>query len=367
MTIKAMSAALVAAAVTACTRGEAGGSDGRGPADPQGPLTVATVRAGDQRARDYVEATGLLFAAQDVTVMAGVPGEVARIAANEGDFVKKGEALAVLDQTEFRIAVSQAEHQAEAARLAVRQLELDHARNRALLESGSVTDSQVEQIALKLDLARSQWNLARDGLAMARKKLQDTVIRAPFDCYVTNRLVSVGSRITAMPPTVLFRVIDLANLEFKMQIPDVHLAHVRAGDRVVVRFGSLDREVVGTVDEVVGSVDPRSMTFTAIVRIDNQALDHALKPGVMGTARVHGHGLENTYLLEKKLFQQLDLAGGRGTLFVADGDRARSREVAVEDLDDLRVRVVKGLADEDRVIASAVQTLVDGQAISTTR
>ncbi len=364
---KAISAALIAAAVTACAQGEAGNSDGRGPADPGGPLAVAVVRAGDQRARDHIEATGLLFAAQDVTVMAGVPGEVARVEANEGDFVKKGEPLAVLDQTEFRIAVRQAEHQAEAARLAVRQLELDHARNQALHESDSVTDSQVEQIALKLDLARSQWNLARDGLAMARKKLQDTVIRAPFDGYVTNRLVSVGSRITAMPPTVLFRVIDLAHLDFKMQIPDVHLAHVRPGDRVVVRFASLDREVEARVDEVVGSVDPRSMTFTAIVRMDNQALDHALKPGVMGSARVYAQGLADTVLLEKKLFKQLDLAAGRGTLFVADGDQARAREVAVEAVDDLRVRVVRGLADEDRVIASAVEALEDGRKVATTR
>lgn len=349
----------------ACGRGEAVSPAGE--RDPQGPPAVRAVHAAEWKAREFIEATGILFPAQDVTVMAAVPGEVARVAANEGDFVKKGEPLAVLDQTEYRIAVSQAEHQFEAARLAVRQLELDHARNQALRESGSVTDSQAEQIALKLDLARSQWDLARDGLAMARKKLADTVIRAPFDCYVTNRLVSVGSRITAMPPTVLFRVIDLSNLEFKMQIPDVHLAHVKPGNRVVVRFGSLGREVEARVDEVVGSVDPRSMTFTAIARLDNQALGHALKPGIMGNARVYSEGISGSYLLEKKLFRRLDLASGRGALFVVEGDRARSREVTVEDLDDLRVRVVKGLEDEDRVIASAIEALEDGQAIATTR
>ncbi len=353
-------------ALTACAQGEADNPGGPAGAEQDAPLAVRTVRAGDQRARDFIEVTGLLFPAQEVTVMASVPGDVARIEADEGDFVKKGELLAVLDQREFRIAVSQAEHQVEAARLTVRQLELDYARNKALHESGSVTDSQLEQIALKLDLARSQWNLARDALAMARKKLEDTVIRAPFDCYVTNRLVSVGSHITAMPPTVLFRVIDLAHLEFKMQVPDVYLPHVRVGDRVAVRFGSLGREVEATVDEVVGSVDPRSMTFTAIVRIDNQALDHALKPGVMGSARIYGTGLSDTYLIDKKLFRHLDLAAGVGTMLVAEGERARAREVKVEAVDDLRVRVTKGLSDEDRIVASGVESIVVGQAITTT-
>lgn len=327
-------------------------------------ISVRIISASEWKAREYIEATGLLFPAQDVTVMAAVPGDVARIEAREGDFVKKGAPLAILDQTEFRLAVRQAEHQVEAARLAVRQLETDYARMKSLHGSGSVTDSQLEQIALKLDLTRNQLDMALDGLAMAKKKLSDTVIRAPFDCYVTNRMVSVGSHITAMPPTVLFRVIDLANLEFKMQIPDILLSHVRPSNRVVVRFASLNRDIEASVDEVVASVDPRSMTFTAIVRIDNRSLDHALKPGVMGNARVYGEGLADTYLVEKRLFKQLDLTSGSGTLLVVEGGRAKAKDVVIEAMDDLRVRVVKGLDDKDLVIASAITTIEDGQAVS---
>lgn len=343
-----------------CGRGEAISPPSA--VEATGPISVRTMGAAEWRARDFIEVTGILFPAQDVTIMASVPGDVARIEANEGDFVKKGEPLAVLDQTEFRLAVRQAEHQVEAARLAVRQLEMDHARQKALHESGSITDSALEQFALKLDLARNQLAMARDGLAMARKKLQDTVIRAPFDCYVTHRLVSVGSHITAMPPTVLFRVIDLSNLEFKMQVPDIHMARIHRGNRVVVRFESLGREVESQVDEVVRSVDPRSMTFSVIVRLDNRALDHALRPGVMGNARIYGEGLSETYLIEKKYFK--NLANGKGVLLIAEADRARAREVGVEPVDDLRVRVVKGLSDGDLVIVSAVETLEDGQAIA---
>jgi len=351
---------------SACDRGETAARAGSAERTPQ-TLTVATVRAKDLRSKEYLELSGLLFASQDVAVMAAVPGDVARIYADEGSFVKKGEPLAILDQREFRIAVSQAGHQAEAARLAVKQLELDHARNQALHEAGSVTDSQLEQISLQRDLAQNQWALAQDGLRMARKKLEDTVIRAPFDCYVTNRLVSVGSHITAMPPTVLFRVVDLAHLEFKMQIPDVHLAHVAKGDRVVVRFEAANREVEATVDEVISSVDPRSMTFTAVVKIVNAALDYALKPGMMGTARLYGRGLAGTFLVEQKHFKRLDLGTGKGELLVAVGGSARAREVPVERVDDLRVRVTGGLADEDLVIVSAVDALQEGQAVQVTQ
>lgn len=346
-------------------------SEGRNPAaikasEPKAPLSVGTVRAADLRARDFIEVTGLLFPAQDVTVMAGVPGDVARIEANEGDFVKKGEPLAVLDQSEYRITLRQAEHQSEAARLALRQLELDYQRNLTLHETGSITDSQLEQLALKLDLARSQWKIAKDGEAMARKKLGDTVIRAPFDCYVTHRLVSVGSRITVMPPTALFRVIDLSNLDFKMQVPDIHFSRVRRGDRVVIWFGALAREIEAKVDEVVGSVDPRSMTFTAIVRLDNRALDHALMPGTMGHAKIYVQGIENTYLLEKKLFRSLELAKNRGVVFAFENGLAKARAVTIEELDDLRVRVTKGLSDDDVIIVSAIEDLEDGQTISAT-
>jgi len=358
-----ISVALVLLAMSGCHEGKAP-AQARA-SEAKGVLTVATVRAKDLGSKEYVEVSGLLFAAQDVAVMASVPGDVAKVLANEGDFVKKGEPLAMLDQEEFRLAVAQAEHQLEAAKLAVKQLELDFGRNKALHDSGSVSDSQLEQLGLKLDLARNQLAMAKDGLAMANKKLRDTVIRAPFDCYVTNRLVSLGSHITAMPPTVLFRVVDLAHLEFKAQLPDVLLSHVVKGDKALIRFDAIGREVEARVDEVVSSVDPRSMTCTVIVRLDNAALDYALKPGMMGVAKVFGKNLEHTYLVEKRYLKQLDLTGGKGTLLLARGGQAKAHDVGLERLDDLRVRITSGLSDEDLVVISAVESLQDGQQIET--
>lgn len=350
--------------ISSCQKGE--GTPSTAPSDPISKV-VTVIEAKEWKSKDYIDATGILFPSQDVTIMAGVPGEVIRIEADEGSIVKRGAVLAVLDQTEYKIAVAQAEAQFESARLGLKQLEIDYQRNKALHESGSITDSQMEQIALKLELAKNQLVMAKEGLAMARKKLNDTVIRAPFDCYVTNRLVSIGSRITAMPPTVLFRVIDLAHLDLKLQLPDIYVRHVQKGNRVVIRFESLDKDIEETIHEVISSVDPRSMTFTAIVKIDNTKYGLTLKPGIMGYCKVYGEGLLSTYLVEKKNFKFLDMSTGKGKMLFYESDKAWEREVAVEKVDDLRVRVIRGLQDDDKIVISGIEFLQSGDAVKPIR
>ncbi|MBM4388712.1 MAG: efflux RND transporter periplasmic adaptor subunit, partial [Deltaproteobacteria bacterium] len=303
-------------------------------------VNVAVKKAAGFRAENFLSLTGTLFADQDVAIMANVPGNVAKILADEGDFVKKGEPLAVLDQTEYRIALSQAGHQMEAARLALKQAKIDFERAKNLLESHAVSDNQYEMMKLKMDLAENQVKMAGDGVDIARKKFDDAYIRAPFDCYVANRLVSVGTRIITMPATILFRVIDLNNLTFKMMIPEVELKRVAEGDHVKLRFDSTDVDVDGVVHKVIPSVDPRSLSFMATVKIDNEKLSHTLKPGLFGTAKIYNGKLSDTYIIDGKITAPVEGSKNKAGIFVAENGKAAARVIEVEELDELRFRVV---------------------------
>jgi RND family efflux transporter MFP subunit len=325
-------------------------------------ISVNTVKADSLKSKNFLELTGTLFADQDVTVMAAVTGNVAKINADEGDFVKKGEPLAILDQTEIKIGVDQAQHQLEAANLALKQTKIDFERAKNLYETKSIPENQFEMMKLKLDLSENQIKLATDGLNYAKKRLDDTYIRAPFDCYVTHRLVGIGSRITAMPPTVLYRIIDMNNLTFKMFIQEVDLKRVKEGDRVEISFDSISETVQGDIFKVIASIDPRSMSFTATVKMNNAKLNHILKPGLFGKAKIFSGTLKDTFIIEKKIV--LAEKDGKVRIFIAEKGKSASRIIDVEEVDQLRYRVTAGLNDQDEIITSGISSLRDGMDIS---
>ena len=327
-------------------------------------VPVRTALASTLKGRDFIEATGTLSSEQDVVVMAAVSGSILKIHADEGEFVKKGKPLVRIDSTDFRIQVSQAQIGLASAKLALVQTQTDYDRMKNLYESGSIPQSQIDAMKLKLDVTQAQVDAASDGVKMARRYLGYTVVKAPFDCYVVSRMVSVGARIVSMPPTSLMRVIDMAHLVFKMPIPEADARHLKEGDGVAVWFDSLQKEIPGTIHKIIGSVDPMTLTFIATVKIDNEALGFALKPGSFGKGKIYSPGLAGAYVLDKEALAPGSLSGGKGTVFVARDGRASARAVSLEELDAVRVRVTEGLSDGDEVILTGGALLKDGKRIA---
>ncbi|MGC9042358.1 MAG: efflux RND transporter periplasmic adaptor subunit [Myxococcota bacterium] len=330
--------------------------------DQSPSISVSAVRARDLKAPEYLEYTGTLFSEQDVTIMPAVSGVIAKIYVEEGSFVKKGGLLAMLDQQEFEIGLSQAKNQYESARLAFEQSKIDFERTQKLYESKSISDAQFEGLKLKHQITENQMKMAEDGLNMAKKRFDDTYIRAPFDCYVTNRFVSVGTRVNMMPPTPMFRIIDINNLLFKISVPISELTNFSEGEKVEIFLKDIDLKIVEPIYRIVKDVDPRSMSSQVIIKIDNRKYDHKLKPGLFGNARIYSDSLKNTYIIDKKYLIKTE--NGNGTLFVAQNGMAKSRDVQYKEINAVSLRIISGISDDDNVITSGLNILKEGRPIN---
>jgi RND family efflux transporter MFP subunit len=204
--------------------------------------------------------------------------------------------------------------------------------------------------------------MALDGLNMAKKRMDDTFIRAPFDCYVTNRLVSVGTRVNMMPPTPMFRIIDINNLLFKISVPVAELINFSEGDNVEIYFKDIDFKITEPVYKIVKDVDPRSASSQVIIKIDNKKYNHKLKPGLFGNARIFSESLKNTYIIDRKYLTKAE--NGKGRLLIAQGGVAREREIQYRDINSVSLRIISGISDEDNIITSGLNVLNDGRAIN---
>jgi len=325
-------------------------------------LAVSTIKAKDIKSPEYLEYSGTLLSMQDVTIMPAVSGVIAKIYADEGSFVKKGGLIAMLDQQEFEIGLSQAKNQYESARLAYEQSKIDFERTQKLYESKSISDAQYEGLKLKHQITENQMKMALDGLNMAKKRYEDTYIRAPFDCYITNRFVSVGTRVNMMPPTPMFRIVDINNLQFKISVPVSEISNFSEGDNVEIFFKDIDMKITEPVYKIVKDVDPRSMSSQVIIKIDNRKYDHKLKSGLFGTARIYSDALKNTYILGKKYIAKAE--NGKGIIYIVQSGVARERNIEYKDIDAISVRVTSGLSDEDIIITSGLNMIKDGYVVS---
>ena len=169
---------------------------------------IRVAAAGVVRAHEFV---ARVEAAQSIDVSFEVDGVLAELPVLEGQSIERGQLVAALDPTDFRLAVREAELQVELARQ-------DWERKRRLLAQRGIAASLVED-------ARSMHELQQVRLAQRRESLAKSRITAPFDAYVAHRYVDNFVQVGAKDQVV--RLNDLHELQVVAGVPEQLLVTVR--------------------------------------------------------------------------------------------------------------------------------------------
>ena len=184
------------------------------------PVRTVEVRYGETReAHRYV---GTVQSRHEVEQAFRVGGKVVERRVDVGDVVHEGDVLAVLDNTDYRLAVDTAQQQLTAAIAQAKQAESDRQRLEALKLDGSVSASEDEHAQSNALTTQAAASAQARQLELARDQLQYTVLRAPQSGVVTALRFEVGQVVAAGQP-----VVSLANEgepEIVIDVPEDHLA-----------------------------------------------------------------------------------------------------------------------------------------------
>jgi RND family efflux transporter MFP subunit len=303
--------------------------------------------------------------------------ELVRISPTETDAQLK-EAEANAAQIEARLGLSgdrpydvNAVPEVQNAKAAYDLATSEFHRIESLLSQKVVSQSEYDQRRTQAEAARQQYEVAKNGaaqqfqmlqaararVALARKALSDTVVRAPFTGSVAQRLVSVGDYVTkGMKIAVVVRVNPL---RVQLTIPEQFVSAVAVGS--IVKF-DVDaypgRQFEGKVRFVSPALqaDQRALTIEAAVPNPNGEL----KPGFFATARIELPAKTPGILVPASAVQTL---GGTSRVFVVNGDRVEERIVTTgQTVGDL-VEITKGLKAGERVATKNLGQLVDGAKV----
>ena len=309
----------------------------------------------------------------EVIVSNEASGTVREIRKDLGDRVRKGDVLAVLDQREARLSLDQARaaHQTalkalEREKATLEEAKTIHRRYEELFKREMVSASQYDDVKTKLEVASSQFNQAESGieeaaakLALAGKRLADTIIKSPIDATVSRRAISAGEYLK--DKTDAFTVVSTATLKFKGTVAEASAPMVAIGQEVRINVEAFkDKVFSGKLTRISPAVDVRTRTLELEASVPNAK--GALKPGFFARGVISTHREGNVaFVPESAVYSFI----GINKVFVIENGVAREKTVQVGAKDGGMLEV-KGEALKPglKVAASNLPNLFDGAKVA---
>lgn len=378
----------------ACSAGSAADRS-TGSATTVSRIAVAPVAATEQPIPRYIRATGSLTAEDEAEVAAETAGRIVATPIERGTPAAEGTELVRVSSTETEAQVKEAEANAAQieARLGLKpedpldvnavpevqhakaSFELarsDHGRMRALFEEGVISPADFDQRRTELEAARQQHEAAKNAAAqqyqglqaararvtLARKALADTVVRAPFNGVVAERLVSIGDYVTK--GTKVAVIVRINPLRVQLTIPEQFVAAVAVGQPVWFEVDAYPgRRFEGRVRYVSPILAATQRALTVEAAVPNPRSE--LKPGLFATARLEQPARTPGIVVPATAVQT---TGGTSRVFVVTGDRVEERIVTIGQTVDALVEITSGLKAGERVATRNVAQLTDGSPIA---
>jgi len=212
-------------------------------------LAIAVAGAGGYTywkrvASRYVSTDDAYTAAEVAEVTAEVEGPIAAVNVVDSQAVKRGDILVVIDDTDAKLALRQAEAdlaraqaQVASARADVERSGIDLKRRQALVDSGSVSGDELTKVINESSNAAASLNGARAAVAQAQARVDKaqvdlgrTVIHSPVDGVIARRNVQLGQRV--QPSTPLLSVVPVSEMYVNANFKEVQLKKVHPGQSV---------------------------------------------------------------------------------------------------------------------------------------
>lgn len=210
--------------------------------------------------------SGTLKAVRSAQVKAKVAGELQDLSLREGDMVKAGQVVARVDATDTQARLRQAQQQAQAAKSQVDIAQRSYDNNRALVDKGFISQFALDTASANLASAQANYRAAVAGVDVVSKQLQDTVLRAPIDGQVAQRLAQNGERI-GVDGRVL-ELVDISRLELEANLAAADAAQVQVGQVAQLQIEGVGAPVRATVVRINPTVVAGSRSVLAYLALD---------------------------------------------------------------------------------------------------
>ncbi|HOB69770.1 MAG TPA: efflux RND transporter periplasmic adaptor subunit [Syntrophorhabdaceae bacterium] len=325
---------------------------------------------------NFTEQTGIIKAQVGAIVKVGTraTGELIQLRYQVGDYVKKGELIAKIDDREkianHRNLKAQIEEQRKdlAAKEAQYQYsKINYEREERLLKQEFTTRDSVDKAKRELDVAIAQVELGRAKVMAAEESLKAlevslsyNKIYAPISGYVSQVTTQEGETVVAGLSAVnLITVIDASKLEMWIYVDETDIGRVKPGMKVEYRVDAYrDRRFSGNIGLIYPQPEIKEniVYYLAIVKIDPQDTT-LLKPEMTTHVRIIISEKTDVLVVPNG---SVRFESGKNIVYVKSKDKTERKEVIPGIRDDKFTEIITGLSENEHVVIPTVKRLESG-------
>jgi membrane fusion protein (multidrug efflux system) len=305
-----------------------------------------------------IEVVGNLRASDAIDVTAEVNGIVTEIKFTEGQAVKKGNILFLLDASieKAEISIQKADVNRWTALLERRQRLARSAEK--LSETKNIARTRLDQLLTDETEALAQLQIAKAALQIAKQKLYKKIIRAPFNGIIGLKLKSTGEYLE--PGEVLTSLDSINPIELDFEVPESAISSLNIGTEISSFTRAWGDEIFnGVIQSIDTRVNKESRSITVRAKIDNNSL--RLKPGMFMIVKLPVMMHEKAIIIPE---ESVLTDGTLRTVYVIEDGITKAKPVKLGQRLPGEVEVLDGISSDAIVITGGIQKVRDGSKVS---
>ncbi|HML65805.1 MAG TPA: efflux RND transporter periplasmic adaptor subunit, partial [Dysgonomonas sp.] len=306
--------------------------------------------------------SGEVTAKQTANISTRMMGYINKIYVKPGDKVASGQLLVSISSDDILAKKAQVQAMITEAEAAAKNAQRDYERFKTLRNQNSVSDKELENVALQNTSMNARVHMARQQMNEVNAMLSYTNIRAPFSGVVTQKMVDEGSM--ANPGMPILTIEQNGELQVIASIPENYIQYVKVGDVAKMELKSLGITIDGKVSELSPSAFRTGGQYSMKLAIDSKDKEN-IRPGMYVNILIPNKRSENItskIMLDKSSIVYRDQL--TGVYVIDDQSQANLRWIRLGKTIGNQVEVLSGLSQNDKIVSKAEGKLYNGVKVS---
>lgn len=285
--------------------------------------------------------SGLVEAKDATTLSFKNPGTVIEVLVDEGEYVKKGQLLAKLND-------SNAQNTYQLAFMQQQQAQDAYDRMKPMYENGTLPEIQWVEVVTGLSQAKTSTE-------MAKRSIEDTKLHAPKSGLIGSKSIQLG--VNVLPSSEAFQLVDINTVHINIPVPENEVSSLKVGQYATIEIAAINKTLEGKIHQIGVSADPVSHTYSTLIAVKNK--DWKIKPGMVCQVQIAGQSVSGIAISNSALLRD---ALGDQFVYVLKDSMVVTRAVQTIDFIENRV-LVTNLSDEEVVVTSGQHKLSEGSLV----
>ena len=296
----------------------------------------------------FIRVQGKLDGDQNASVFAEAPGTVSVKYADVGQHVTKGQVLAQIDDQQYRSQLESLETQYKFA-------------SDMYDKQKRLWDQKIGSEVQYLQSKTTKESLDRQ-ISSLKQQIDKFRIKSPIDGTIEECNIRVGGFVSPDPRLAAYRVVAFRNLKVSAEVSEAYSSRVKVGDKVIVLFPDIKKQVETRVSFVSKYINPVNRTFLMETKISDNNPD--MKANMMAIIEINDYHSDKSILVPMNVIQTDQIESYVYVVRAKDNYNGAFRQhVILGNSYNGVAEIVKGLSVGDKVISVGYQELVDGEYV----